>query len=164
MIVCSVRFLTKMVFLFVLTFSHGLFAQTKQKLSCSRANVKADGKFFILNNKSKLAQAKLFLIKNNSKQKILLNRIQEGSPHASAGWGSYLTQRHWSALVLSQPRFILSCSTPQARGTNYVNCSKFIQVCEANIHLNENQGGYWLVENTNWDELIKKIFKKTNPH
>lgn len=77
-------------------------------------------------------------------------------PGASAGWSSHLQAGNWSALVMNDKPFVLSCIESKPGHEQQVACKSVVGACEWNASLPENksQGIFWAAENMQLNPLI----------
>jgi len=100
----------------------------------------------------------LFLFYNRDKQAVWLDH-PVSHPSASAGWASKLQPGKWSALLVSDPRFQVSCNYMNKKGQyRRMTCDKAIIVCHMRQikmkNQDKNNGNFWAGENRSLTELI----------
>ena len=100
----------------------------------------------------------LFMIYNRSPTTIWLDHLIE-QRSASAGWGSQLEPKHWSAIIISDALFYLSCNYKIASGEiKRLNCAKAVMVCHMNNIKIKNQqsmnSNFWVGENMPLEKLM----------
>lgn len=81
---------------------------------------------------------------------------------ASAGWNSFIHANHWTAFLVTQPNFAISCSQMVPGSVQPLSCQKVIQVCALqNVKNNAKlNGNFWLAEDQPLDALLAKIKKR----
>ena len=104
----------------------------------------------------------VYFLKNVSKKSLWLDRYTQHFS-TTTGWASYLRPGQWSALLLTKKDFLLSCAVIQPGKVTYENCAQAISVCVPNgLALNtKRKGGYWLVEDKTWEELLRVLERKS---
>lgn len=121
------------------------------------------GNYVYLNSRQ-TDHSRLYLIYNQSDFTVLLDHMPKKDPGASAGWGSNIDAKHWSAIMVASDKkhFRMNCKLIKAGG-KYVNanCSRVVRTCEYQHYSVNNaemaQGGYWLAENHTLTGLLAKI-------
>jgi hypothetical protein len=95
---------------------------------------------------------------------ILLQNISEGTlwlthpvkdPGASAGWTSQIQGGKWSAMVLTEKKFILHCTESRPGHEQQIACEGAITACiwkKAKIP-NEEKGTFWATEDKSLSDL-----------
>ncbi len=80
-------------------------------------------------------------------------------PNASAGWSSHLQAGNWSALVLNNEKFELSCIESRPGHEQQVACSTVVAVCQwtATSLPEKASGTYWAAEDMPLSPLIAYI-------
>lgn len=112
------------------------------------------------------AGPRVYLFYNRSNERILLNHPVH-DPGASAGWSSVIAPQHWSAMMLKQKKFDISCRQfEQKYQTVVVSCAHVLQVCYfpkiAAKNKNMLSGDYWIAENLATSrQLIYKIYQRS---
>lgn len=92
------------------------------------------------------AGSRIYLLHNISKKTIVFNH--ETGSAMNAGWSSTLSPKRWSALLIHQKNFNVSCTQISSSGVSYLDCSKLIKVCHVtNLDMHEKQEAYWMSEN-----------------
>lgn len=107
-------------------------------------------------------EPQLVLIHNKTKRELVVNHSR-ARPSASAGWSSQLHPDSWSALMVTQPKFSLTCA--EMRDEKYVllDCSKVLESCYYTKFQDQESaatGTYWIAENFPLIELMGKIRKR----
>ena len=80
-------------------------------------------------------------------------------PGASAGWSSHLQAGRWSALVLNDEKFELSCIESRPGHEQQVSCSTVLAVCQwpATVLPQKASGTWWAAEDMLLSPLIAYI-------
>jgi len=80
-------------------------------------------------------------------------------PGASAGWSSHLQAGNWSALVLNDEKFALSCIESRPGHEQQVSCSSVLAVCQwpATGLPQKASGTWWAAEDMLLSPLIAYI-------
>ncbi len=83
-------------------------------------------------------------------------------PGASAGWSSHLQAGHWSALVLKEKKFELSCIESKPGHEQQVSCSTVVAVCQWHTKdlPEKSSGTYWAAEDMELSPLIAYIKRR----
>jgi hypothetical protein len=95
------------------------------------------------------AKPTLFMIHNTSETDLWVTHTVK-DPGASAGWSSRLQSGKWSALLLNQKDFELSCIESKPGHEQQVPCTGVLAVCEwssINKLDKAKDGTYWVGEN-----------------
>lgn len=102
---------------------------------------------------------RLYAIQNNSKNVVWLSH-ERGNRGVGAGWDSRLNSQHWSALLMTRPKFDLTChiQKPKSR-MKAVPCKQVLRICQFSWLYSKNplSGGYWVGENLPLPDLMKRI-------
>lgn len=99
------------------------------------------------------AKPRLYVIHAISKHAIWLTHqdfSRAGSAGWAAGWGSSLSPHCWSALLVTQKNFSLSCHDQQKSGHGVkLPCDQLIRICQYSDFYSKHPvgGGYWVAEN-----------------
>ncbi|HLD16208.1 MAG TPA: hypothetical protein VJB02_00630 [Coxiellaceae bacterium] len=110
--------------------------------------------------------SKLYVIYNDSQQALVLDRITASFPGAQAGWRSPIAPNRWSALMLNDSNFVLSCQKQQGTLVEQVNCKQKIRVCRIPMPVPASgtaSGSYWLSESVSLSRLEKAIEHQNAP-
>ena len=105
-----------------------------------------------------VSKATVFLIHNLSNTAVwLIHPIKDAS--ASAGWNSLLQSDKWSALILNQDKFELTCIESKPGHEQQVACENLISICQCpDIKVPESENiTYWAGENKNLSSLVSYI-------
>ncbi len=97
----------------------------------------------------------VYLFKNISKKPLLLGEVSTGQG-MQAGFDSVLSAKKWSALLLNQQQFQLSCHI----GRVAVNCEKVLSISRYSTKKPLPKASYWVGENQTWLELQKTLKKR----
>ena len=105
----------------------------------------------------------IFFLKNNSTKSVWIDHKQKKS--ANAGWSSFLTPQHWSAISLSEKKaFNLSCEMIHPGKVEQLNCAHSLSVCvpkQVTFSVPMKNKNFWVAENkASFDELVKAIGKR----
>ena len=91
----------------------------------------------------------IWIIRNISSEAVLINHEKQ-DPGAGAGWASKISAHAYSALMLDQPSFSITCQTYPA-GV-YLDCYQVLQIVgmhsETHLSGQSASGTYWLAEDT----------------
>lgn len=140
-----------------------------QSLYCLPKKLMPENQNIILNTAAYQHAARLYFIKNISPITLWLSHPQTKHGHAPhlvadeggiahAGWDSKIDPGNWSAILLTQKDFAISCASLKKHQVKILDCSELISVCEPNIELSINvRGNYWFVENKPWQSFIKGV-------
>lgn len=105
----------------------------------------------------------IYIFYNRSNRAFFLDH-PVARPSASAGWGSELQPQHYSAILMNQSPFTLTCTALSKMGPGQaLNCREVVKVCRlqsATITLKSLPGSYWLVENVTRRALYAGIQKR----
>jgi len=75
------------------------------------------------------AKPRIYLFKNISGKRVVVDREQRFNPGASAGWASLIIPGRWSAILMNQPQFKINCMTKTKRNVfRKVCCKHWIKV------------------------------------
>jgi hypothetical protein len=129
---------------------------------CSLVTLKAQNKMILLPGPSDRHAVKIYFLHNTSQQSLWLDHHREKQKSANAGWSSYLRPGKWSAIMLTQQNFALSCAIIHPGKVEYQTCTKTISVCTPNqvSFKTKRQGSYWLAEDQTFEELEKTLGKR----
>ncbi len=125
-------------------------------------DVKVNGKHLILNTMKSADKNFVYLIHNNSKQSVYINHPPKKVGSANAGWMSRLSAQQWSALMVSEPNFAITCQNKlMASEQSFVSCKRYLKIYRFKPQklMADKQGNYWLGENQSLEKL--KITLKT---
>lgn len=145
----KIKLMTLLLMLFISCASCAADVQFPQ--NCRVRNVTYATPNVVLSGKLS-GQPRLYYIYNASKQWLLLDHQVIPNPGVKAGWNSGLRPGRWSALVVVQQGFALSCHIIQAN-QHYVtrDCRQLIRVCsrdDAKLpQQNWGRTGAWVKEN-----------------
>lgn len=112
------------------------------------------------------AKPRLYVIHSISTQSIWLTHEdlnRAGSAGWAAGWASSLSPNHWSALLVTQKNFFLSCHYQQKSGRMMtLPCNQLIHICQYSDFYSKHPmgGGYWVAENLPRHVLEPQILKR----
>lgn len=127
--------------------------------------------FVIQGESTMLATTKASLVMiHNLSQTDLWVTHPVSEPGASAGWSSRLQPEHWSALVLTDKSFELSCIESKPGHEQQVSCANTLAICMFTpITLSDNgvNAPYWAGEDMPLSELIAYVERrgiKLNQH
>jgi hypothetical protein len=128
--------------------------------NCAKQDIKnQDGNFVLHTGDHKKPQ--LYLIRNTSKYIITVDHTKD-NPGASAGWASRMHPGNWSAMIISEPNFMIKCSRGLLRGgAKNISCQDLVSVCYYdNFTDKENiasMGTFWLVEDLPYTGFQQKM-------
>ena len=159
------KFAERIILIAALGISQNTLAKPEPALTytCKEGVVKTQGLNYALNAGKSGPQ--VYMLKNTSRQTLLLNHPVK-NPSASAGWGSFISPNHWSAIRVDQNNFVLSCAIAEKKTYHPTACNP-IRVCQLNEPLakpKKLEGAFWLIENKLWRafylELAQKVQRK----
>ena len=104
----------------------------------------------------------LYFFFNKSDYLLMLNH-EDPHPSASAGWGSSLRPRHWSAFMVTQPRFSLTCATMRKQKVQPLSCHGVLVACYFKNFIDQghlSSGTIWIAENLLYSDLIDEMKKR----
>lgn len=129
---------------------------------CAPVSVKTFNKMLILPG-NKTSPNTIYFLQNLSERSLWLDHPSDHPGSAKAGWSSYLQPDHWSAILLTQKDFALSCAIIEPGKVIYLDCSKVLAVCipEKSYLASKRMGSYWLAENQSLDDLLKIVAKRS---
>ncbi len=140
-------------------------SQFKFPKGCKAEGYEYLGNYVYLNSRQ-TNEAHLYLLFNQSDFTVSMDHIPAKNPGMSAGWGSKIDAKHWSAIMVptAKTHFKLTCNIVNKKGTHTAystaNCSRVIKICKYeryNAPQSMMQGGYWLAENHTLKALLAKI-------
>lgn len=103
---------------------------------------------------------RLYVFENAGAHPIWLNHSDKNKGGMDAGWASQLFPHHWSALLVTQRRFDLTCQTQtKSHGMVTVPCKKVLRACQFSEFTSKNPvgGGYWVAESVPYRALESRI-------
>ncbi|QLH43741.1 MAG: hypothetical protein HWD59_14285 [Coxiellaceae bacterium] len=101
--------------------------------------------------------AAIWLVYNQSTQPIWL--VHPTAHHgASAGWSSYLTAGHWTAVMVGHPQFTLACHLKD-QPLQPQDCQSLLTICQLTTVAIPTQakGTYWLAEDLSLPALQRQL-------
>lgn len=102
----------------------------------------------------------LYFLHNTSQALLWLNH-EKLHPDLSAGWGSSLKGGSWSALMVSQSDFHLTCAQLDGATLHRRDCQSVLEICQIpGFHAAEASGEnatYWVAENLNYAALLNAL-------
>jgi hypothetical protein len=130
-------------------------------ISCLSARSQIENNKIILLGSAEHHASQIYFFKNTSRQSVFIDHVKQ-NPGASAGWSSYLRPYHWSALVLNQKNFTVSCVMIQPGKVIPLNCSRTLFICSPQniIPRLPLKGNYWLVEDKPWNLFLRQLVKQ----
>lgn len=131
------------------------------KFTCGPYTAKNQNQSITLDTPSDKGQ--IFILKNTSNKSVWIDH-QTKKP-MNAGWSSFLTPQHWSALSLANKKsFSLSCAVIHPGKVEHLNCTKIISVCvpkEVIFNTNIKNKNFWVAEDKkSLDDLVVAIAKR----
>ncbi len=129
-------------------------------LRCSPNAVTFSAGHAVLSNDNN-NQPQIFLLHNVSPKNFWLSHPVEPES-ASAGWGSFFKQAHWSAIMINAKGFLVSCLHIKPGEVHPLNCQSLVHVCRLEgVHIPSSKAGnYWLVESQTYKQLIIELKKR----
>ncbi len=131
--------------------------KAEEKIICAPVDTKSQDKIIFLPGPT-AGTAQIYFLKNISKHSIWIDHPVKNAP-VSAGWSSYLRPGNWSAFLLTQKDFAISCVAIRPGKVDYLDCAQEISVCApTNLKFNPaRKSSYWLVEDKPLDDLVKAL-------
>ncbi|MDF2866778.1 MAG: hypothetical protein K0S11_248 [Gammaproteobacteria bacterium] len=145
------------------------------KYACARPEIKndlplnchevgyvfADERVNLADPKEPVVGQRVYLIKNTSLTKIWVNHEVENTS-ASAGWAIELQPEKWSALMLDEQPFELSCVELRPGAEQIISCESVLQICQLQHvqYATHSKGSYWATENLTLDSLWDSLEKR----
>ncbi len=114
----------------------------------------------VLSN-SKPDQPALFILHNVAQQDFWLSHPVDPAS-ASAGWGTFIKQNNWSAIMINSKDFTITCSKTAPGELQSLNCKDALTACQlqsANIPSN-SAGNYWVIENSSYRDMLAALRKR----
>ena len=103
------------------------------------------------------AGSRIYLLHNISKKTIVFNH--QTDREMNAGWSSTISPNRWSALLIHQHSFSMTCTQITSSGVSYLDCSQVAKVCQVtNLNMHEKQAAYWMSENRTRAEVNVHLF------
>lgn len=134
--------------LLFLGLSHYCFATASYyPRGCTPKTVKFYGDYAVLNNVAADQKFRVYVFYNTSYYPVSFQHLPPDKK-VSSGLPSTLEPSHWSALLVEQDNFVLSCS--DKGGYDYaLPCHEVVRVCELAVSpvMLSSQGEYWISEN-----------------
>jgi len=132
--------------------------QPEMPTGCVSENVAFMRGFYDLRTKG---PNQLFMIYNRSPMNVWLDHAIEHTG-ASAGWASMLKPKRWSALMISEPLFRLSCSYFDKKfGQHRLNCMKVVRICHMrSVDIEKTRlrnSNFWAAENLTLPKLQEHL-------
>lgn len=83
-------------------------------------------------------------------------------PNMSAGWSSHLQAGNWSALVINDKKFELSCIESRPGHEQQVACSTVLAVCQWPVKAlpDKSAASYWAAEDMQLSPMIAYIARR----
>lgn len=104
---------------------------------------------------------RIYIFQNISKKLVLLNRYLRFDPGVSAGWATELLPGRWSAILLDQSPFTLTCQFKQGIDYRKISCKHVIKVWPISSFSSSNKqrplGSYWIAENKTCQGLRRRV-------
>ncbi len=142
----------KVLFLILSMLSVNAFSSEMADLNCASKEIKAEGLRLLLNTKT--AATQIYVFKNKTQNELELNHIKKGG--MGAGWASSLASGNWSALMVTEKNFNLTCATKGKA----ISCKKALQICQTKKTRIKADGSYWIFENQGWKEAAEGLEAK----
>ena len=145
----------KVLLLIAVIFSVTTFAQSKFPDQCKIMDSQFAQDNLLLVSKN--STPRIYAITNVGRNPVWLNHEKKNAG-MGAGFASQLYPNHWSALLVNETNFPVSCHAQTRKGEMLtVSCQKILRVCEfENVHTIKS-GQYWVVENVMQSELKPRI-------
>lgn len=127
-------------------------------LGCANTNISFSDNDIIL-GKGVSKDSHVYLLYNKSKTKFVLNHVERPGT-AAAGWGSEIEPNHWSAIMLTEPNFNMTCTEYDGAFTKILNCADVLKACQLDPKYNGGfveQGSYWITEDKPFRDLYPSI-------
>lgn len=152
----KVKFLLALVMYIMGTLS---YADMSAQMICKQKNWYATQREYILNI-NLVKEPQIFFLFNKSNQTLILDHPSHRS--AQAGWSSYLSPNHYSAIAVTKADFNLRCASIHENGQSKVlNCKDVLRVCQPELKsLDVRSGNFWLAENLPLSVFIKALLKR----
>ena len=145
----------KLLLLASVFFSVTTFAQAKFPDQCKIMDSQFAQDNLLLVSKN--STPRLYAITNVGKNPVWLNHEKKNAG-MGAGFASQLYPNHWSALLVNEANFPVTCHAQTTKGQMLnVSCQKILRVCEFNNVTITKSGQYWVVENVMQSELKPRI-------
>jgi len=105
---------------------------------------------------TRVAKSAVYVLSNTSLKPLWLNHEKQ-NPGAGAGFASQLFPKKWSALLITQKAFSVSCQVSTPGGMTAVPCRSVLKICQfQGLHLTKS-GDYWVAESVTHPVMMKKI-------
>jgi hypothetical protein len=128
--------------------------------ACTQASISTNQNNLVIAAHYTDTQPRLYLLHNVSNTQLILNH--ESGHHASAGWGSLISAGHWSAILMNEPNFTLSCTALSQDKSQVLNCATVVTACELqHVEISaRNMGHGWVTEDQTSEQLVPAIEKR----
>ena len=145
-------FILSLTVLLVSCGTHESVNQRTTFSNCSVTNVQL-GQDITLNSID--AAPRIYLIQNKSNQTFWLNHVTHRP--MNAGWASSISPDHWSAILVDEPAFALSCSTVTGPQNQRLNCADVTNVCLLSTKPIKAGDHYWVTEDRMGADILSAI-------
>lgn len=144
----------------IMLFSSSSFSAANALAKCETSEIQWQAGEMVL-HVEKDHEPNIYFLHNVSKSVFLWLNHEKRDPSASAGWGSQLKPGKWSALMVSQPRFKLTCAQLVNNAMITISCEGILTACHID-HFDNHSGAavnttFWIVENATFDEIIQRL-------
>jgi len=131
----------------ILFVQQAVYAAVEDRLEFPRLPTKNFQHRGILFNQQSRLRPILYLLHNTSSQRFYFDY---GDHHGmDAGWSSWIAPKHWSAILINKPRFLLTCGQlfKTKAGVKSLDCARLVTVYRVKPELpSHGLGTYWVAE------------------
>lgn len=107
----------------------------------------------------------LYLLYNDTMHKVVVDHVLMHDPAASAGWGTIMQPKRYSAILIDLKNFRMQC---QKALPNFhyvvVPCKTVLHVCQFKTFktksVNQLHASYWVAENQTASAILPAIHKR----
>jgi hypothetical protein len=127
--------------------------------TCTTLKLKSVNKNVVLEGNG---ASEIYFLKNHTQKSIWIDHPNKHLGTANAGWSSYLTPGHSSAILIDKKDFALSCEVIHPGKVDYLDCAQALTICKPQhvTYTTARKGSFWLVEDKPADEMQKDLTKR----
>lgn len=128
---------------------------------CNAKMVNYKGSNIVLGTKPSDKKFRVYVLYNTSFQPILVRHVTDGTL-LDLPMPSVINPNTWTAILLEEDNFILSCQDYSVGYSHAVPCDAAISACELAVSpvMESAQGEYWITENNQTKEDLFATIRK----
>jgi hypothetical protein len=116
---------------------------------CSSKDILYSGDEVVLASVPTKETYRVFVFGNATDRPIQVNHILPETNPKWQIWDSEINEDQWSALLLGQTNFSMTCQQKEGEAWDKVPCKDVVKVCELAVSevMQSSRGNYWITEN-----------------